>query len=111
MSDPFEEPEMKAYLAHAKADMFPKLKGSALSLIIAADPDPKLCLELGAAILFDKPIVVLVPEGRVLPANLKRVASAVVEGDPSDPKVSQQMQDVIKGVINQDRRVKRSSAS
>ena len=102
---------MKAYFLHAKADMFPKLKGSALSLIVAGDPDPKLCLELGAAILFDKPIVVLVPEGRALPANLKRVASAVIEGNPHDPTVERQMRDAIASVIGQDSRVKRSSAS
>ena len=44
--------EMKNWLERARREMFPKLAASAMSLmIINSQPDPKLCLELGAAIL------------------------------------------------------------
>lgn len=90
----------------ARNEMFPKLKESVLSVVIAADPDPKLCLEIGAAILFDKPIVVLVPDGRKIPSNLSRIASAIVQGDAGNAKVQKRLQDAISQVIANDRRVK-----
>lgn len=90
----------------ARNEMFPKLKESVLSVVIAADPDPKLCLEIGAAILFDKPIVVLVPDGRKIPSNLSRIASAIVQGDAGNAKVQKRLQDAISRVIANDRRVK-----
>lgn len=106
MSDPFDDPNLKAYLRHAQREMFPKLKGSALSLtILHGDPDPKLCLELGAAILFDKPLIVLVPDReRPVPANLKRVASAIVYGAPNDPTTQERLQDAINSVVKNDQR-------
>lgn len=108
--DPFDDPTIKAYLRRAQADMFPKLKESALSLtILGADPDPKLCLELGAAILFDKPILVIVPEGVRVPANLKRCAAAIVYGDPHDPSVEKQIRDALADILKNDQRSGRTS--
>lgn len=107
MSDPFDDPRLKAYLAHAQEEMFPKMKDSALSITILTDkPDPKVCLELGAAILFDKPLIILVPREMKVPANLKRCAAAIIQGDPNDPAVRAQMQDAISRVIEQDQRAK-----
>jgi hypothetical protein len=94
------------FYRQAREGLFPKMKDSALSITIVGDPDPKLCMELGAAILFDKPIVVIVPEGKKLSANLSRVASAVVQGDVRQPKVKQRLQDAILRVIANDKRVK-----
>jgi hypothetical protein len=90
----------------ARERLFPKLKGSVLSITIAGDPDPKLCLELGASILFDKPIIVLVPPGYKVPANLTRVASAIVEGDAQDGATKQRLQDAIERVLANDSRTK-----
>jgi hypothetical protein len=107
MSDIYGDPEFQAYLAHAKKEMFPKMKSSALSVTILTDnPDPKICLELGAAILFDKPLVILVPREMKIPANLKRCAAAIIQGDPNDPAVRAQMQEAITRVIEQDQRAK-----
>ncbi len=94
------------FLEHARREMFPKMKESVLSIVIAADPDPKLCIELGAAILYDKPIIAVVPAGRKIPANLARVASAVIQGDLSDARSKQKLQDAISSVIANDKRQK-----
>jgi len=104
VSDPFDDPKLKAYFRHAKEELFPKMKESAMSLTILGEPDPKLCLELGAMILFDKPIVVLVPRGRRVPANLKRVAAAIIEGDPKDPETMKRLQEAIHRVTENDAR-------
>lgn len=104
MSD--EDDELKAYLEHAKDEMFPKLKRSALNVTILGEPDPKLCLELGAAILFDKPIIVLVPSDRPVPANLRRVAAEVVQGGMNDPTTDQRLRDAIARVLKNDVRTR-----
>ena len=96
---------MDEFFKHAKQDLFPKMKGSAASItILHGDPDPKICLELGAAILFDKPLIILVPDRETkIPANLSRVANAVVYGSPNDPetkdRVTQALQDVLKNDV------------
>jgi hypothetical protein len=108
MSDPLDDPKMKAYLRHAKEEMFPKLKGSALSItILKGDPDPKLCLELGAAILFDKPLIILVVDPEMpVPANLKRCASAIVYGNPSDDATQKRLEEAVYSVLANDKRSK-----
>lgn len=39
--------------------------------------DPAYALQLGAAILLDKPLVVLAPEGATIPPKLRAIASTV----------------------------------
>jgi len=41
--------DLDGYLEHARREMFPKMRASAFSLVIAGEPDPKLRLEIGAA--------------------------------------------------------------
>jgi len=64
-----------AFFEHARREMFPKMASSACVIsILSATPDPKLCLELGAALLFDKPIIaVTIGEGFPIPARLRRL--------------------------------------
>ncbi len=106
--DLYDVPELKRYLEHARREMFPKLKDSVISITIAPgdDPDPKICLELGAAILFDKPIIIVCPPGRPISANLKRVANAIVVGDMSDPTTGERMHEAIERVMANDARAK-----
>ena len=67
--------------AHVKRTLFPQVDGSAVWLGISpsGQPDAKFCVELGAAILYDKPILVVCPRGRTVPPGLRRIAHAVVE--------------------------------
>ena len=93
----FDNPKLKAYLKHAESEM----------LIIYSDKaDVKLCLEVGAAVLFDKPIIVVKVGDKPIPANLKRIASAIVEGDVNDAATKVKLQEAISAVIAKDNRVK-----
>jgi hypothetical protein len=80
---------MDDFFEHARREMFPKLKSSAMSLMILGEPDPKLCLELGAAILFDKPILVIVPKGRSVPLALRTIANKILEDVDMNDESSQ----------------------
>ena len=74
------------YLDHFKRDAVPKIASSAYVMNIVPDADEidaKVCLEIGAAILMNKPLVLVVTPGRPLPpgSNLRRVATEVIEAD------------------------------
>jgi len=98
---------LEQYLEHAKSEMFPKLKSSAISVTLLNDnPDPKLCLELGAAILFDKPLIIVVSRGERVSSNLRRVATVILEGNPNDPAFQLQLTNAIHNILANDERAK-----
>jgi hypothetical protein len=78
--------ELQDYFDHAQREMFPRMKSSAFCISIIGEPDPKLCMEIGAAIMFDKPILVILPRGRNLPLSLRTIAHKVVEIESDDLK-------------------------
>jgi hypothetical protein len=97
MSNPFDHPEAKKWLADVERDMLPKMEDSAISItIFSGTIDAKLCVEVGAAILYDKPIVLLALPGQKIPAALGRAASAIVRGDPMrNPEVGKRLTEAI----------------
>jgi hypothetical protein len=104
--DIFDDPDLKAYLKHAEEDMLPKMKDSAITLaLFNGNVDIKLCVEIGAAILFDKPIIVVKCGDKPVSANLKRVASVIVEArDIKDESTQAKLQAAITKVLSEDRR-------
>jgi hypothetical protein len=49
------------------------------------DLDLQQCLEVGAAVLLDKPFILVGAGSRYCPKNLMRMASAIVQSMPGDP--------------------------
>jgi hypothetical protein len=86
--NPFDDPQWLEYAQHARDELFPMIRDSAVTLSIMppvdAGIDPKWCLELGAMILLDKPIIAIVPPGTRVPAKLARIADEIVEGGELD---------------------------
>lgn len=76
-----EQEPVARWEAHVKRTLFPRVDGSAVWLgsSPSGEPDATFCLELGAAILSDTPILVVCPRGRTVPPGLRRIAHAVVE--------------------------------
>ena len=85
MSDPWAE--LEEYLEHARKELVPKMPGSAfvMTLVPGGEPDLKFCLELGLAIMLEKPLIVAVSPGSHVPERLMQIAAAVVEVDMEDP--------------------------
>jgi len=78
--DLLNQSEVKDFLHHAEQEMFPKMKASVMSLVINADqPDAKLALEVGAAVLFNKPLLIVCLKGSEIPEMLRRIAHSIVE--------------------------------
>jgi hypothetical protein len=92
--------------AHAEVDLFPKLRNSRMSVsIIDQTPDVKMCMELGASMYFDKPLILIVKRGaHFIPAKLRKLADAVIEyeHDFKDPKVQAQIQEVLARLLKEE---------
>lgn len=50
----------------------------------SVEKDPIPVLQLGYALVLDKPIVIVAPEGRHIPWGIRRVARAIEFYDPAD---------------------------
>jgi hypothetical protein len=83
MPDPFKTKEWKRHADRLRKELIPKMRDSAVTLIIGpdlerSDFDIDFAVQIGAAILLEKPLLVVVPEGRVLPPKLAAVADRVI---------------------------------
>lgn len=89
----WDTPVGREWRQRMNRDLLPMIKDSAVSITIAPgqDPDAKIAVELGYTILLDKPLMVLAPRGRHVPERLRKVADAVIFGEPNEPKVREQI--------------------
>jgi hypothetical protein len=76
----FDDPKVKAHIEEVWRNVSPLIDGSQFSMFLS---DQRIhwraALELGAAILFDKPLLVVVLPGQPVTAKLRLVATEVVE--------------------------------
>jgi hypothetical protein len=80
VSDPWQDPSAKRWARHVVDDMVPKLESSAMSLSLVPDNDGdvKFWVELGAAIMLDKPVIAVIFSDREVPPKLEAVADEIV---------------------------------
>lgn len=65
------------------------MQGSRIFMSLFTDnfkKDPKCLMQLGLAVMLDKPIYLVAPKGTVIPGNLIRMAEHIEFADFSDPK-------------------------
>lgn len=75
----------EAFERDVRENLFPKVADSAFVMSIVPDePDVKICLELGAAVFYNKPLVLVCFNGREIPAKLRKIADEVVMVDKDD---------------------------
>jgi hypothetical protein len=105
-----DDPVVRDFLKQFGERGLPKMMESAMCCVLGSDrPDPKLCLEIGAAILLDKPLILCLPRGRSISVNLRTCATAIVEVNPDGSMTEEQMDEferAIERVIKHDPRVK-----
>lgn len=80
MTDPLNTPEGRAFARRALDELLPKMQGSGVivSIVTNTETDVKFALELGFAIMLDKPIMAVVMPGVKVPDHLVRVADEIV---------------------------------
>lgn len=82
--DPGERSQWDAFVDHFRRDAVEKIAGSGvfLSLVPRFDHfDVKFAAELGAAIMFDKPLIVVTMPGAEIPRKLRDIADWVIQTD------------------------------
>jgi nucleoside 2-deoxyribosyltransferase len=77
-----DDPDWKIYAEHFRENVAPQMKESTYVMsLVPGEPDVKFAVELGYAIMLDKPIIAVVAVGSTPSEHLVRVADAIVEGD------------------------------
>lgn len=81
------------YSARFRREVLPKLLSSIVFMSIGSeatrDFDVRQATELGAALLMDKPVLLVIPAGRTISTRLRRVADAVVDDWRAEDEASQ----------------------
>ena len=81
-----EQRDWEEFARHCREELIPKIDDSAIIMSLVPDrTDVKFAVELGFAIMYDKPILALVPEGVTIPGHLARVADKIITVDLADP--------------------------
>jgi hypothetical protein len=87
---------------HARKDMIPKMRSSVFCLTVldGDEPDPYLCLQLGMALLLEKPLIIFAMGNAWVSARVRQLADVVVEGPSlTDPETKERMRAAIREVL------------
>jgi hypothetical protein len=88
------------YSERFRREVLPHLLDSAMFLSIGTDVgefDVKQATELGAALLYDKPLLLVVPPGRSIGRRLRRAADVVIDDfDPTQPETQERITAALK---------------
>lgn len=84
-----EKEELDAWLKQASGGSLPKMQGSSSYAGIVTESflkDPLCALQLGYAILLDKPIILIADHNLKLPAALVKIAKIIERVDIKNPR-------------------------
>lgn len=101
MSDDIRnDPSFQRFENHVRESLIPKIEDTNLFVsIVPIAPnkvDVKFAVELGLAIMYDKPIVAVIAPGTPIPEKLSRVVDRFVELDLRDPTGRERLVAVLK---------------
>lgn len=97
--NPYDNPEFRKFAERVEKELVPKIQDS--SVFISITPaskekvDVKFAIELGLAIMYDKPIIACIQPGTKIPEKLSRVVEKFVELDLKDPTQASRLTDAI----------------
>ena len=103
-ADWLDSDEFKTWARGVLDDMVPKMAGSAYVISIAPPSgiaDVKIAVEIGYAILLDRPLIVFAPKGRHVAERLLRIADHVITGDIETEVGRQEMLEQLQRIMKQ----------
>jgi hypothetical protein len=86
----------------AENRIFPQMMGSMYVLGVMAKPDIYLALQVGLALVLDKPLILLIPPETWVSPRLRSLADIVVDGDIGDPAVKEKMRAAVQKIMRKD---------
>jgi hypothetical protein len=102
---PDGDPSFERWKAHVLKNLIPKIEGS--NIFVSLTPsdkfktDVKFAVELGFAIMYNKPIIAVVPPGTEVPEKLIKVADRIVELDLNMEDSRRRLMEVLKEMIRE----------
>lgn len=85
MSDPWSDPRAQEFITSVRAELVPQIDQSQFFISLTpSDPDEvdvKFSVELGVAIMLDKPIIAVVSPGSKMPPKLALIADHIIDVD------------------------------
>ena len=81
-----DDPDFQEWAERTRTHVMPMIQESALviSLVPKGDADVKFAVELGLAIMLDKPLLIVVQPGQIIAGKLRQVADEIVEWEPGN---------------------------
>jgi hypothetical protein len=77
-----DDREVEEFLEEWRVTVLPGIEQSAVVIAFChGKVDPKMCLEVGAAVLLGKPLIVIAVDGSEIPPLLRRIATRIVKID------------------------------
>lgn len=93
------DPNFQRLVEHCQQHLIPQMKASDLSVSICPmgpeGCDVKFALELGFAIMLDKPMIAAIRPGTKIPEKLARVVDRFVECDFADADTAQRISEAV----------------
>jgi hypothetical protein len=81
--DPFDREDFRIWADDMRKRLIPKMEGSQSVLMLApdlkADFDISFALQIGACILLEKPLILVIHPGKVVPPKLRTIADKIIE--------------------------------
>lgn len=98
-TDPWSDPSVRKWKHHVEREVIPMIESSD-SIVSLAPPDGKadvkFAVELGLAIMLDKPIIVVSSSSRPVPPKLALIATHVIDADITTPEGREQLMEALK---------------
>lgn len=95
-----ERAEWQAIVRHAREDTIKQMDASAFVMtLVPEEPDIKFMLELGMAIMLDKPIIALATPQSKVPDRLRMIADQVIEVDFDTDKGREEVAQAIHKIV------------
>jgi hypothetical protein len=105
MSDDWTtNPEWQRWVKDVRKNLVPAMRGSAYVMSLVPhdnEPDVKFAVELGMAIMMDKPIITVVEPGSKPSRHLVRVSDAILEVNPDAPDAAAELAGRVKEAMRQ----------
>lgn len=96
-NEPWEDPEVQAFLKGHSADVFPKIRSSRFGITFGVEnPDPRAMLEMGYMAYLDKPMIGIVMPGVAPSRKMSLIVDAWVEWNEDPTKMAAALADAIK---------------
>jgi hypothetical protein len=91
---------MNEFMKDFQENVIPMMEASVAILIILSDSvDSKICLEVGAAVLLNKPIIVVTTSSSLVPKHLATIAYKIVVGDTRTEEVQKQLSELLADLV------------